>query len=768
MLEDIPAELRALPNWVLWRSEQRNGNKTKVPHTPLGRHASVNDCNTWSTYERVSEVLSHGSYNGLGFCFTNTIYAGIDFDILDEESGAIADWLDSYTERSPSGSGLHVIVKGSVPKGRHPNRADLKIGIFSESRYFTMTGDVNGAPKPIREVDLKPLWEYLGGSSPTEPVPTIPSNIAAIINSDQDILTKASTADNSQKFLSLWAGELAHYNNDHSSADQALVNMLAFYTQDFAQIERLWKASGLARQKTHRADYIQRTITKAMDQQIPLVNLENLKWKPLDASTPSTLLSFSEQLSSYLPSPVPSIRPIAAYASLSLPFIEAGEESKPLEFPPGLVGEIAEFIFKAAVYPVKEVAISGAIALLAGITGRCYNISGTGLNQYIILLALSGRGKEAAIQGINRLMAPVIAIEPAAAGFIGPEYFASSQALMKSFAGPVPSFASLIGECGKWLQELCHERANPNSVAILKTILKLYSRSGESDVLQRGVYSDKEKNIAAVNAPAFTLFGECTPESFYEALDEQAVSSGLIPRFLTVEYLGDRPRRNELHFETKPSPQLVDKLSQLCAMCLQFNQRSVTSKVYCDSEADLADHEFAQFCDDKINSEKSDVTVQIWNRANLKTLKLAALLAVGTNPMNPVVTTKEYYWAADLVMRGVNRLCDQFSGGETGNAANATRQATEIHKLIDHFFSSDFDRYERGWKIKPESRSARYIPLHYINAKLRRLSAFSRSRDCNATIESNLKLMCSEGFMSKVEIQIEQGRKSVYYHVPEF
>lgn len=760
MLDNIPAELRALPNWVLWRSEQRNGNKTKVPYTTLGRHASVNDSNTWSTYEGVVAVLSTGICDGVGFCFTGSWFAGIDFDIDDSDSTRIIEWLDSYTERSPSGAGFHVIVKGSVPSGKHPNRPDLKIGIFSESRYFTMTGDVNGAPKPIREVDLNPLWEYLGGNSPAAPAPIIPLNIAAIVNSDQDILTKAGAADNSQKFLSLWAGELGYYNDDHSAADQALVNMLAFYTQDYEQIERLWKASGLARKKTYRTDYIQRTITRAMDQQIPLVNMENLKWT---RSTDSSLLFAQPLLSSLPQEQLPKSSGVST--SLSLPFVENTFESEPLDFPPGLVGEIAQFIFGAAIYPVKEVAISGAIALLAGITGRCYNISGTGLNQYIILLALSGRGKEAAIQGINRLMAPVIAIEPGASAFIGPEYFASSQALMKSFAGPVPSFASLIGECGKWLQELCHERANPNNVAILKTILKLYSRSGESDVLQRGVYSDKEKNIAAVNAPAFTLFGECTPESFYEALDEQAVSSGLIPRFLTVEYLGDRPKRNELHFEAKPSPQLVDKLSQLCAMCLQFNQRSVTNKVYCDTFADSADSEFAQFCDDKINSEKSDVTVQIWNRANLKTLKLAALLAVGTNPMQPVVTTKEYYWAADLVMRGVNRLCDQFGGGATGNAANATRQAEEVRRIILHFFSPEFEKFIDGNRIKREARDAGYIPLHYINKTLRKNSAFYKARDCNGAIELNLKSLCSEGFVTRSEVQLTNGVKSTFFRL---
>ena len=88
--------------------------------------------------------------------------------------------------------------------------------------------------------------------------------------------------------------------------------------------------------------------------------------------------------------------------------------------PPGLMGEIAKFIHAAAPRPVPEIALAGAIGLMAGICGRAFNVSGTGLNQYILLLAPTGTGKEAAATGINSLMKSIRSEVPASEKFIGP------------------------------------------------------------------------------------------------------------------------------------------------------------------------------------------------------------------------------------------------------------------------------------------------------------------------------------------------------------
>ena len=70
-----------------------------------------------------------------------------------------------------------------------------------------------------------------------------------------------------------------------------------------------------------------------------------------------------------------------------------------VSLPPGLVGEVAQYIYQTAIRPVPEIALGAAIAITAGVCARSYNISGSGLNQYLILLAKTGAGKEGAVTG---------------------------------------------------------------------------------------------------------------------------------------------------------------------------------------------------------------------------------------------------------------------------------------------------------------------------------------------------------------------------------
>ena len=100
--------------------------------------------------------------------------------------------------------------------------------------------------------------------------------------------------------------------------------------------------------------------------------------------------------------------------------------------PQGIMGEIAEFIYSAAPRPVQEIALAASIGLMAGVCGRQYNVSNTGLNQYVLLLAKTGVGKEGASSGIDRFLRKVrdLGNVPAIMDFIGPAEIASGQALV--------------------------------------------------------------------------------------------------------------------------------------------------------------------------------------------------------------------------------------------------------------------------------------------------------------------------------------------------
>ena len=124
--EGIPDELKERPQWVCWRYVlDPKGRWTKRPYDPrTGRMASHSDLMTWGPLETVYEAYEYGGYDGVGFVFcSGDPYSGVDLDgCRDPKSAEVEPWaakivrcLDSHTELSPSGEGLHIIVRGKVP-----------------------------------------------------------------------------------------------------------------------------------------------------------------------------------------------------------------------------------------------------------------------------------------------------------------------------------------------------------------------------------------------------------------------------------------------------------------------------------------------------------------------------------------------------------------------------------------------------------------------------------------------------------------------------
>lgn len=282
-LHNIPNEMRAYPNFVVWRFDRRvDGKLTKIPfQVRTGRKASVNDPTHWSSFDDAVAVAHN--YDGIGFVFSdNDPFTGVDLDnthgdiVALEHQKAIFQQLDSYSEISPSGKGLHIIVKGRVPTGRRSGYVE----IYSAGRYFTMTGNAYHA-KSIedRQNELNALWAQLSVGKLTN-VPLVLNTVSN--EADQSIIERALNADNGQKFRALWNGDgnVLHGDDKSGSAiDQALVNIIQFYTKDTAQIERIWLSSpqGQREKARNRKDYRDRTIARAFDRKLPTIVLEGME-----------------------------------------------------------------------------------------------------------------------------------------------------------------------------------------------------------------------------------------------------------------------------------------------------------------------------------------------------------------------------------------------------------------------------------------------------------------------------------------------------------
>lgn len=179
-LDKVPQELRDLPQWVLWKEIVRDGQPTKVPFQASGVCASSTDPATWATFDVVSECHDKGGYSGIGFVFSETDeFCGIDLDgCRNPETGEVAEWargmlkiLDSYSEVSPSKTGVKVFLCGKSPmaSGRKAAVEQDKVSdkepaveVYDSKRYFSVTGErLSGLSKAIesRQVEINAVCE---------------------------------------------------------------------------------------------------------------------------------------------------------------------------------------------------------------------------------------------------------------------------------------------------------------------------------------------------------------------------------------------------------------------------------------------------------------------------------------------------------------------------------------------------------------------------------------------------------------------------------
>jgi len=259
-LYQLPEELKTDASWVLWRREERGGKPTKVLYQVNRVRASSTDPKTWTTFDRVVEALQDDDFfDGIGFVFhEGNPYCGADIDnVTEEEARRWIERFDSYTERSPSGNGFHIICKAEVSKGT--NRAEGEL--YSSGRFFTMTGDVvRGVP--IREAQdaTAEFYKFLRRHDP-DPVERALATVSTL--TDTEVLRLAENAKNGGEFSLVYRG--GGQFKSGSERDLSLASRLAFWTQDEAQIERIMRGSGCAREKwdKHRT-YLRDTIAKAL------------------------------------------------------------------------------------------------------------------------------------------------------------------------------------------------------------------------------------------------------------------------------------------------------------------------------------------------------------------------------------------------------------------------------------------------------------------------------------------------------------------------
>ena len=296
--KNIPESLKQLNQWVCFKLEpnEKKGKADKIPKDPkTGYNAKSNNPATWSDYQTAVKAVSRYGFDGIGLEFANGIF-GVDLDNVIEggkltaEAQDIIKTLDSYTEYSPSGTGIHILCKGSIPA---KDRRKGNVEMYSEGRFFTVTGNVVGTPKDIQERTAQAAAvhaKYLK----REETPKATNQPQDLNLSDSELVNKAMSARNGDVFRALWNGNISGYPSA-SEADLALCNLLAYWTNGNAyRMDALFRQSALYREgkwnKRHGADtYGNITINKALSDFTPYERTAP------SAATPGAVKGITEQ-----------------------------------------------------------------------------------------------------------------------------------------------------------------------------------------------------------------------------------------------------------------------------------------------------------------------------------------------------------------------------------------------------------------------------------------------------------------------------------------
>jgi hypothetical protein len=272
---NIPTDLKALDQWLVWRYFLKDGDWTKPPldANKSGNAGSSTDPKTWATVEKALSTYQLGTLDGIGLALReeNSI-VGFDLDnCRDPETGEIAQGaltivaqLPTYWEISPSGTGLRGFAYGQKHGGR------CRIGdfeMYTHGRYLCITGHhLDNTPTSLEPIQDAIDAIYMEMFPPQDRQNS--ANGDSPYGEDDAIIAHLKRMANGQKFCRLFDDgdiSISPYNGDHSAADLGLCRLIAFRTQDPNQMDQIFRLSALNRHKWEsRQDYRDRTMARAI------------------------------------------------------------------------------------------------------------------------------------------------------------------------------------------------------------------------------------------------------------------------------------------------------------------------------------------------------------------------------------------------------------------------------------------------------------------------------------------------------------------------
>lgn len=357
---------------------------------------------------------------------------------------------------------------------------------------------------------------------------------------------------------------------------------------------------------------------------------------------------------------VPFLKPESR--SVETPDEKLARKLDDLTRPPGLVGDLVDWIEGSSRRPSRILALAAALAFVGTLAGRMYE-SPTELrtNVYLVSLAPTGYGKDHARKSIKKLAAKTNLTR-----FIGGERIMSASG-MRTDVEQQPSIMYMLDEFGGFMKGMNDPRAGSHIKEIRDLILSLV---GSAEDYYSGV-SYRGGRSTVIQNPNMSIAGISTPTDFWNSMTGAGVSDGFLPRFVIMPALGARPNDREPILPSQPPEALLAAVRRLVSVkplggplagaTLDASTTLTPRKLRWAGNAKDVYADMVSRCERQANAG-SEAESDLWTRLPANAQKLAMIVAIGRDCYEPEIWPQDLEWAFELVSLCVRHTIEQVDG----------------------------------------------------------------------------------------------------------
>lgn len=408
-----------------------------------------------------------------------------------------------------------------------------------------------------------------------------------------------------------------------------------------------------------------------------------------------------------------------------------------IDYPAGLVGDIARWITDTARRPQPELSIGAALSIVGTVAGRQFSgPTKSGTHLYVLGLAPTGKGKDHPLQQISRIMA--------AAGFsqhVGPSEFISMPAVV-NFLTRKPLSVCPMDEFGGFMKRINSKRASGFESSISKVLRTMWSSSFAPYLTPEWASKPSE----TIHCPSMSIFGASTPEQFYSAMEGAHLEDGTLNRFLLVTGRSNVRERDPLADAGEVPSDIVDRLRRI-----YFRSGEMAAAIRNDPGVDLSAQGYIKvvpWCADgsqKIYSEFGNEVEKIMDRE-----KEAGAFYARTVEMSLRIAT----------IVAIGRMeDDQIRKEDIGFGVSVSRHSANIMATGAADYMSDNENQANAQKI------IRAIKARGGRCSYREIAQSMKNSVRSRDMRDLLAAMCDAGQLEKQEVKPPSGPPSLWYQV---